>query len=128
MILAASILTSLAFFIHTFIGDKELKLLEPEYEADKDYLKTEKWTMTRCGWHWLSFDLLLASIGLFIINFTDYFIHEKTLLQILSIYFSGYSIVWAFTIFISKPFPMNYLRLGQWMLLLVIAVLIYLGV
>lgn len=127
MILAASILTFLSFFIHTFMGDKELKLLAPKHEVDQNYIKAEKWTMARCGWHWVSFDLLFASIGLFLINFTDYFVHEKTLLQILSIYFFGYSFVSAFTLFISPSFPKNYLKLGQWMLLLVIAVLIILG-
>ncbi len=80
--------------------------------------------MARCGWHWFSFDLLLATIGLGLINFTNYFDNEKTLLKILSIYFLGYAIAWAFTIVISKQFPKNYLKLGQWILLLMISGLI----
>ena len=52
---------------------------------------------------------------------------EKTLLQILTIYFLCYSIVWALTIAISKQFPKNYLKLGQWILLLLITGLIYFG-
>ncbi len=83
--------------------------------------------MARCGWHWVSLDLLFASIGLGLINFTDYFDNEKTLLQILTVYFLGYSIVWALTIAISKQFPKNYLKLAQWILLLVISGLIYFG-
>jgi hypothetical protein len=83
--------------------------------------------MARCGWHWISFDLLFASIGLGLINFTDFFDNEKTLLQILTVYFLGYAIVWAVTITISMQFPKNYLKLGQWMLLLAISGLIYLG-
>lgn len=126
-ILVANILTLLAFVIHTFMGDKELNLIKPDFDSDKDYLKTEKWTMARCGWHWVSFDLLLATIGLGLVNFTNYFDNEKTLLQILSIYFAGYTVVWALTIFISKQFPNNYLKLGQWFLLLVISILIYYG-
>ncbi|MCK4664135.1 MAG: hypothetical protein KAT68_14805 [Bacteroidales bacterium] len=127
-ILIANILTLLAFFIHTFMGDKELKLIEPKTEQDNNYEKQEKWTMARCGWHWISFDLLFASIGLGLINFTDFFKNEKTLLQILSVYFLGYAIVWIIIILISKQFSKNYLKLGQWILLLVISGLIFWGI
>jgi hypothetical protein len=126
-ILIANILTLLAFIAHTFIGDKELKVNEPTNETDENYQKREKWTMARCGWHWVSFDLLFATIGLGLINFTDHFDNEKTLLQILSIYFLGYAVVWALTISISKQFPKSYLNLGQWILLLLISGLIYFG-
>lgn len=126
-ILIANILTLLAFVIHTFVGDKELKIIEPTQEIDENFQKTEKWTMARCGWHWISFDLLFATFGLGLINFTNHFYNEKTLLQIFTIYFLGYAIVWAFTIAISKQFPNNYLKLGQWVLLMLISGLIYLG-
>lgn len=126
-ILVANILTFLAFSIHTYIGDKELKIIEPSAVNDKKNEKQEKWTMARCGWHWISFDLLFASIGLALINFTEYFDNEKTLLQILTIYFLGYAIAWALTIAISKQFQKNYLKLGQWILLLLISGLIYSG-
>lgn len=126
-ILIANILTFLAFAIHTFVGDKELKVNEPADETNGNFQKREKWTMARCGWHWVSFDLLFATIGLGLINFTNYFENEKTLLQILAVYFSGYAIVWALTITISKQFPKNYLKLGQWILLLLISGLIYTG-
>jgi hypothetical protein len=126
-LLVANILTLLAFALHTFVGDKELKVNEPSNETEENHQRREKWTMARCGWHWVSFDLLFASIGLGLINFSNYFDHEKTLLQILTIYFLGYAIVWAMTILISKQFPKNFLKLGQWMLLLVISGLIYFG-
>jgi len=125
-ILTANILTLLAFFIHTFVGDKELKINEPIHETEH-FKKREKWTMARCGWHWVSFDLLFATIGLGLINFTNYFDNEQTLLQILAIYFLGYAIVWALTISISKQFPKNYLKLGQWVLLILISGLINFG-
>ena len=127
-ILIANILTLIAFVVHTFVGDKELKLNEPIEGVDEHYQKTEKWTMARCGWHWVSFDLLFATIGLGMINFTNYFDNEKTLLQILALYFLGYAIVWALTIAVSKRFPKNYAKLGQWMLLLLISGLIYFGI
>ena len=126
-VLIANTLTLLAFFIHTFMGDRELKIIQPTASMEDWAAKQEKWTMARCGWHWISFDLLFASIGLALINFTDVFDNEKTLLQILSIYFLGYSIAWAFTILISKQFPKKYLKLGQWILLCIISGLIYFG-
>ena len=126
-ILIANILTLLAFFIHTFMGDRELKIIEPSSDTDKWITKQEKWTMARCGWHWISFDLLFASIGLALINFTDFFENEKMFLQILAVYFLGYAIVWSITIFISKPFEKNFLKLGQWILLLMVSGLIYYG-
>ncbi|CAM1361319.1 conserved membrane hypothetical protein [Tenacibaculum sediminilitoris] len=125
-ILIANILTLLAFFIHTFMGDKELKIIEPE--DDPKHLKREKWTMARSGWHWISFDLLFASIGLGLINFTDYLENETLLLQLLAIYFFGYGVAWLIGITISKKFPKNYLKLGQWMLLWLISGLIYWGI
>jgi len=126
-ILMANILTLLAFISHTFMGDKELKIIEPENENDEKHLKREKWTMARSGWHWVSFDLLFATIGLGLINFTNSLESEQLLLQILAVYFLGYGIVWLIGITISKRFPKNYLKLGQWILLWLISGLIYWG-
>ena len=83
--------------------------------------------MARCGWHWISFDLLFASIALALINFTNYFENKKTILQLLSIYFFGYAIVWFIVIIISPSFPSNFINLGQWILLLTIGGLIKYG-
>ena len=126
-ILIASILTGLAFFAHTIGGDIELASIQPSININNWVEKQQIWTMARCGWHWVSFDLLFATIGLALINFTDYFDNEKTLLQILTVYFLGYAIAWALTIAISKQFPKNYLKLGQWILLLLISGLFYFG-
>lgn len=126
-LLIANILSLLAFVLHAFVGDKELKVNEPEENANNYLEKREKWTMARGGWHWVSFDLLMATVALTLINFTDHFEHEETLLQLLAFYFFGYGIVWVFTITLSKQFPKNYLKLGQWILLFLISGLIYFG-
>ena len=78
--------------------------------------------------HWISFDLFFATIGLGLINFTDYFEDEKLLLQVLAVHFLGYGIVWLIVIAISKKFPKNYLKLGQWILLWIISGLVYIGI
>ncbi len=126
-ILVANVLTLLAFMLHAFIGDKEIRMFEPVTDKDDGYVKQEKWTMARSGWHWVSVDLLLASIGLALINFTEYLQHEAYLLKILSSYFLCYGLAWLIGIGISKKFPKNYLKLGQWILCFVLSGLLYWG-
>ena len=126
-LLIANILTWLAFAIHTIAGDKELRSIKPELDPENQHKKNETWTMARCGWHWVSVDLLFASIGLTLINFTGFFYNEKLLLQILAVYFTAYSLVWLLIIVISQKFRQNFIRLGQWILLLIIAGLLYVG-
>lgn len=126
-LLIANLLCLLAFFAHAFVGDKEIRLIAPKPDPENDYIRQEKWTMARCGWHWISFDLLFANIGLALINFTDILNAEKTLLQVLAVYFFGYAIVWFITILVSNSFPKNYLKLGQWILLFALSALIYWG-
>lgn len=119
-ILLANILTGLAFLAHTIGGDIEINSIQPALNINNWVVKQQIWTMARCGWHWISFDLLFASIALSLINFTNYFENKKTILQLLSLYFFGYAIVWFIVILISKSFPNNFLNLGQWILLLTI--------
>lgn len=126
-ILLATILTILAFFAHTIGGDMEVQMMQPELGSTNWAENQQIWTMVRCGWHWISFDLLFASVGLMLVNFTNFFDNKRTVLQILSFYFLGYAIVWILILLISKPFPDNFLKLGQWILLLTISGLIYYG-
>lgn len=135
-LIIANILTFLAFFLHTFGGDKELRALEPAANHQHNNSNNSKgknqetWTMARSGWHWISVDLLFFTIGLGLINFSDFFSasHEKLLLQILALYFFTYAFVWILVIAISKQFPKNYFKLGQWILFIVIASLILFGI
>jgi len=124
-LLIANVLAFAAFLIHTLIGDREIHMLEPSRKMDQESPVREKWTMARSGWHWVSVDLLFASILMFLINFSSLLKSEKQLLHILTIYFMSYGIVWLLTITISKAFPRNYLRLGQWILLWIIGGLIF---
>lgn len=94
-------------------------------EIDQETQVREKWTMARSGWHWVSVDLLFASVIMSLINFSSLLEAEKQLLFIMTVYFLSYGLVWVFTIFISKTFPRNYLRLGQWILLWIIGGLLF---
>jgi hypothetical protein len=126
-ILLANILTIIAFLAHTFAGDIEIHLLQPAMGIENWPEKQKTWTMVRSGWHWISFDLLFASVGLFLVNFTSFFENKRSILQILAFYFFGYALVWILVLLISNTFPGNFLKLGQWILLLTISGLVYYG-
>ena len=124
-LLIAALLTILAFFAHTIGGDMEIQTIKPVQDAG--FEKQQIWTMARCGWHWISYDLLFASISLLLVVFSKVFEHPRTVLQLLTLYFFGYAIVWIAVLLLSDSFPYNFLKLGQWMLLLTISSLIYYG-
>lgn len=123
-ILIANGLVVLTFIIHTLGGDREYKSIEPE-QGDVSML--EKWTMGRGAFHIVSADFLLASIGLTLINFTNYFSDEKLVLNILAIYFLAYGLAFLVTLVISKKFPNSFIKLWQWLLMFLISGLIYFG-
>ncbi|MDR6226250.1 hypothetical protein [Desmospora profundinema] len=127
-ILIAATLSGLAFLLHTFEGDREVKMFKPAGVQNDGYKMVEIWTMIRCGWHLISFDLLATSTLLFLILFTNIIIHEPFLLTLLGIYYIGYGTVFLITIAISKPFPWNYLRLWQWIFFYTIGGLIFWGI
>ena len=123
-ILIANGLVFLTFIVHTFGGDREYKSIEPENDTTS---KLEKWTMGRGAFHIVSADFLLASIGLTLINFTEYFSDKKLMLNILALYFFTYGIAFFITLLISKKFPNSFIKLWQWLLMFIISGLIYYG-
>ncbi len=68
-ILIAGVLALLAFFIHSFIGDKEYRALIPDKETVAKNKDT--WVQVRCGWHWVSVDLLITGIILLLMATTE---------------------------------------------------------
>ncbi len=126
-ILTANVLKLVIFAGHTFMGDKDLRVIEPE-NIDRDFNnKLEKWIHARAHLHIVSMGFLLATIGLTLINFTDWLPDEVLILKILSIYFLACSMGFLISVIISKEFPQKYLKLYQWILLLIISGLIYWG-
>ncbi|KAL9643546.1 hypothetical protein ABK040_010159 [Willaertia magna] len=127
-LLAANILTGVSFLVHTFVGDGDVREIEPQMDKDNKEafnLKREKWTQTRCGWHWISTELLLATVGLYVLNCTNKFEgHENFLKKLMSTCFFSCSAAWLTTIAVSKPFPQRFLKLAQYGLLAVIGGLI----
>jgi len=125
VLLIANILVFFTFLIHTFAGDWEYRKIEPASD-DPQRLRVF-WTMGRGAFHIVSIDFLFATIGLVLINFTDYFEETKVLLDLLALYFLGYGIAFLVTLIISKKFPKIFFKMWQWLLMIVIAGLIYWG-
>ena len=125
-LLIANALTLVAFIVHTWEGDKDLGTIKP---MKNELVKQEKWTQARAGWHWVSIDLLLVTVALAFLNFTKILEpHDQFLIQLLAICFFVYAASWILVIFVSDSFKNNYLKLGQWLLLLLIGGLLQLSV
>lgn len=123
VIFISGIFSLLGCFIHIFFGDKDIVSLKPS----EDQKKIKKWIKTRCGWHWISFDLLAFGILLIIISTTEIFKQENMLLLLSGLYFLGYSLVWLMVILIERK-PKNFVfELKQWIYLLIIGCLIFWG-
>ena len=124
-LLIANALVFLTFIAHTFAGDREYQHIEPL--PDSPTRLRIFWTMGRGAFHIVSVDFLFATIGLVLINFTDYFDNTKFLLQLLALYFLGYGIAFLMALIVSKKFKNIYLKMWQWILMLVIAAFTHFG-
>ena len=124
ILIVANVLVLLTFVIHTLGGDRDYRSIEPEKNNPS---KQEKWTMGRGAFHIVSADFLLASIGLTLLNFTEYFSDKKLLLTILAVYFFAYGLAYLMTLIISRKFPNSFIKLWQWLLMFIISGLLYVG-
>jgi hypothetical protein len=123
-LIIANVLVLLTFIVHTFVGDRKYKSIEPE---KGDHSNQVKWTMGRGAFHIVSADFFLATIGLTLINFTGYFSDRTLLLSVLSVYFLSYGFAFLITLIISRKFPNSFIKLWQWLLMFIISGLIYYG-
>ncbi|MEM9984137.1 MAG: hypothetical protein AAF804_03490 [Bacteroidota bacterium] len=120
-LIAAWLLSTAAFFIHSFVGDGELKILFPEGKGEDALRARSIWTMGRAGWHWVSVDLLCASLIAGLSLFTEMIPQQEVVLGLAGLYFFVQGLVWIMVLAISPPFAGRWLKLGQWILLWVIA-------
>lgn len=92
-LLAANILIFVAFFVHVFMGDKEVRIIQPLPGTDNYTKKQEVWTMARGAFHIISIDVFCLNILLPVINFTDLIPHENFILKLVSIYLLLWAVV-----------------------------------
>ncbi|MGD1840190.1 MAG: hypothetical protein ACFB0B_04740 [Thermonemataceae bacterium] len=121
LLLTSALLTLVAFFVHTFVGDKEYQQIKPSSTSSQPF---RFWWQHRCGWHMVSFDLLAFGGLLLYSSFYD-FEGKSLLLTLVSIYFFGYAGFWLITLLVSKVSLQIYGQLGQWVLLLLIGLLTF---
>lgn len=125
VLISANVLLFFTFLIHTLAGDWEYRKIEPNSEDPNRFRIF--WTMGRGAFHIVSIDFLFATIGLALINFTDYFRETKLLLDLLALYFLGYGIAFFVALIVSKKFPNSYFKMWQWLLMLANSTLIFWG-
>lgn len=124
-ILVAGILSLLAFFVHAFVGDMENRVLKPVEDALE--IKTA-WVQVRCGWHWVSVDLIMSSCLLILLATTEIIKAKSEILLLLSLYYLLCGIVWFGTVYFSKSDNKQILALGQWIFCFLMSGLICAGI
>jgi len=126
ILITANVLVFITFIVHTFMGDKEYQHLEPS--PDQDTRFRVYWSMGRGAFHIVSADFLLATVLLALVNFSNYFSDKTLILKLLSLYFLLYGMGFFLALVVSKKFPKIFVVMWQWILMLVISGLIYLGI
>lgn len=118
-LLVSAVLSTATVFLHVFGGDKEARELQPA--ATAPVKQKTVWTMLRGTFHWVTFDLLLATVLQWLLLVSDVIVHKHQALVGLALYFVCAAVFWVINLLVSPKFPRNWLLLGQWLLLLVIA-------
>lgn len=120
----AGVIALALFFVHAFAGGAELRLVGARVATEK------AWTARAQvvgGWHWISVDLLLASVAFFVAGAID-LEHERTILAALAIWFAALGLIWLVTsAIVTKLDAKRMLRLPQWTACLVLAALAWLA-
>ncbi|KOY87467.1 hypothetical protein AD998_16170 [bacterium 336/3] len=125
-LISANVLVFITFIIHTFMGDKEYMHLEPDQTQETRF--RVYWSMGRGAFHIVSADFLLATVLLGLVNFSNFFQDKTLILKLLSLYFLMYGVGFFLALAVSKKFPKIFIIMWQWILMLVISGLIYLGI
>ena len=115
----------LAFLAHVFVGDKEIRYLKPGEEEPVH--ATTFWIQARGGWHWVSVDLLLASLFLLSVAITAASNEWSKFLHLLSVYFFVCGASWLTTVLFSRNNNKQLLTVGQWIFCFIMSGLIYAG-
>lgn len=126
LLIIANVVVLASVIFHIFWGDKDIKLIEPD---NSEHKKFENWIMARGAFHVVSVDMLMITVGLTLINFTDLLnAHRTILLQIISIYCLMYAVFFFIVVTVSGSLPQKFIKLCQWALFLILSGLIYFGI
>ena len=122
------VLTSLAFVAHLVVGTQESYSLKPTASSDAAFRVAERnWLQSMAAFQMVTVDLLALSILLFVLALTDLISAESTIILTLSAFYLLWGVAWVVQLVMLKAQHKNYLQLGQWLLWLLCAALLYWG-
>jgi hypothetical protein len=131
-ILAAGVITFLAFIAHTFVGNKEALSTAPGRlgnSTDGSGFETveRNWVQSMCAFQLVTVDLLVLSVLLFALGATDYINPERQVALALVVFYVLWGTAWVIQLVVLKRQGKDFLILSQWLFWFVCAVLIYWG-
>lgn len=121
--LAAGILLAAAFFVHLVSGNRLYSCARPEKKSVESYTA---WLMGRCGMQLIAVDLALGAVFALLLG-TGAIARNFPLELFLTLTFAGWFAGWLVSLGFEKASANRYVRLCHWVLFLILAVLMCLG-
>ena len=130
--LIAGILTSVALLAHILVGSKESLRVDPRrfakgQEMSDSDTAVRNWAQTMCAFQMVTIDLFVLSGVLFALSTTDVVPSRRTIATGIAVLFALWGVIWLLQLLLLRRNAMDYVKLGQWMLWLVNAGLVYWG-
>ena len=131
-LLAAGVITTLAFLAHTLIGIRETLSTNPTRlasRAERPQLRTieRHWVQAVCGFQMVTVDLLALAVLLFVLATTDAIEAKRQVATGLSVLYLLWGLVWLGQLLVLRRRRQDFVALGQWAVWLVCAGLAYWG-
>ena len=122
-VLIVAIITLIAFVAHVIGGTRETAAIAPK-EDDKLVVS---WVQAMCAFQMLAVDLLALALLLFAIVFWDLGPGESLILQLASVLYFLWGVVWVVQVLWLKRPSATLLRLPHWIIWLLCSGLLYFG-
>jgi hypothetical protein len=117
-ITAAGAIVLLAFFAHTFVGNREALSTRPHREPDEnrsDAASIERnWVQLLCAFQLVTINLFVLSVLLFVLGTTDLLPARREVALAAAGFFTLWGAVWLVQLFALRRRLKDYLLLGQW--------------
>jgi hypothetical protein len=125
-------LTVFALLAHVFGGIRESLSVEPakltDREKNANFETLERhWVQSICAFQLVTVDLLVLSVLLFLLAFTDVLLQKQLIGFALAAFYFLWGCAWLVQIFILKRKAKDYLLLGHWIFWFGCSALIYWG-
>jgi hypothetical protein len=111
-VLIVAIITLIAFFAHLIGGTRETAAIAPK----NDDKLTSSWVQAMCAFQMLAVDLLAISLILFAVALWDLGEGETLIIQIASLLYFSWGVVWIIQVRWLKEPSVGLLRLPHWII------------